>query len=154
METSDRLRLRMAMTNGHLVRSLDALWSSPDIARLFPEYLILLHQVIRASVPLMEAARSEALKLPIGDPLRDPLASYFQHHINEERDHDDWTLEDLCAAGFSKDEILNRIPLPTTAAFVGSIIGSIIISRLGCLAITSYWRAIPEPPWYTMTSNA
>jgi hypothetical protein len=119
METSDRLRLRMAMTNGHLVRSLDALWTSPDIARLFPEYLILLHQVIRASVPLMEAARSEALKLPIGDPLRDPLASYFQHHIDEEKDHDDWTLEDLSAAGFSKDEILNRIPLPTTAAFVG-----------------------------------
>ncbi|RWP65818.1 MAG: hypothetical protein EOR08_04345 [Mesorhizobium sp.] len=120
MRSSERLRFRMAMTNGSLARSLEALWDSPDLARLFPEYLILLHQIIRASVPLMERARDEALKLPASDPLRQPLADYLAQHVEEEKDHDEWTLEDLGSIGLSRQEILDRIPLPTTASFVGS----------------------------------
>jgi hypothetical protein len=68
----------------------------------------------------MEAARSEAVKLPLSDPLREPLASYYGQHIDEEKDHDDWTLEDLGVIGLSPKEVLSRIPLPTTASFVGS----------------------------------
>jgi hypothetical protein len=110
----------MALTNANLARALESLWASPDIARLFPEYLILLHQIIRASVPLMRAAHSQALQLAETDPLRDRLAGYLSQHIDEEEDHDDWTLEDLGSIGLSRQEILERIPLPTTAAFVGS----------------------------------
>ncbi|KQV16386.1 hypothetical protein ASC97_11505 [Rhizobium sp. Root1203] len=108
------------MTNAHLGEALQTLWRSPDLAQLFPEYLILLHQIIRASVPMMEVARSEALKLSPSDPLRQPLADYLAQHIDEEKDHDEWTLEDLGAIGLSRQQILDRIPLPTTAAFVGS----------------------------------
>jgi hypothetical protein len=110
----------MAMTNANLARALERLWESPDVARLFPEYLILLHQIIRASVPLMRAARSQALELSADDPLCQRLADYLSQHIDEEEDHDDWTLEDLASIGLSRQDILDRIPLPTTAAFVGS----------------------------------
>jgi hypothetical protein len=120
MRRSEQLRFRMALTNGDLVRALDALWAHTDLARLFPEYLVLLHQIIRASVPLMQAARAQALQLPSSDPLRQLLADYLTQHIDEERDHDEWTLEDLGSIGLSRQEILDRIPAPATAAFVGS----------------------------------
>jgi hypothetical protein len=120
MRRSEQLRFRMALTNGDLVRALDALWAHADLARLFPDYLVLLHQIIRASVPLMQAARAQALQLPSSDPLRQLLADYLTQHIDEERDHDEWTLEDLGSIGLSRQEILDRIPAPATAAFVGS----------------------------------
>ena len=120
MRSSERLRFRMAMTNGDLARALEALWAQTDLARLFPEYLILLHQIIRASVPLMQAARSQALQLSPSDPLRQLLVDYLTQHIDEERDHDEWALEDLGSIGLSRQDILDRIPSPATAAFVGS----------------------------------
>jgi Iron-containing redox enzyme len=120
MHNSERIRIRMAMTRGYLAQALNMLWKSPELVRLFPEYLILLHQIIRASVPLMEAARSEALRLPKSDALRQPLADYLAQHIEEEKDHDEWTLEDLCSIGLSPQTILDRTPMPTTASLVGA----------------------------------
>jgi hypothetical protein len=95
------------------------LFAHPRIPELYPEYLFMSHAVIRASVPLMEAAcrRAQALR---DDAVADLVAEYFAAHIEEERGHDDWLLEDLAAIGVPPEETLTRPPSPTVAAFVGS----------------------------------
>ncbi|MEZ5864865.1 MAG: hypothetical protein R3D25_12675 [Geminicoccaceae bacterium] len=45
---------------------------------------------------------------------------YFAHHIDEERNHDVWTLEDLVNARFDGDAVLAQLPPPSLAAMVGS----------------------------------
>lgn len=114
------LRAKIELTCGALGRALDALWDHPDLADRFPRFLVLLHQIMRASVPLMEDARDVAQARLGGDPSAAGLADYFAQHIDEERDHDAWTLEDLVAAGFDGDAVLATVPPPSLAAMVGA----------------------------------
>lgn len=92
----------------------------PRVADLYPEYLVTLHFVIRASVPLMGAAHERAVELMEGDPVSALLAPYFEEHIPEERDHDEWLLEDLEVLGKDRLSILARPPSPAVAAAVGA----------------------------------
>ena len=48
------------------------------------------------------------------------LAEYFALHATEEREHDEWLLEDISALGISRDEVLRRVPSPAVASLVGS----------------------------------
>jgi hypothetical protein len=120
MKTSEILKFRIALTGGPLAEAMEELWMSDKIAALFPEYLILMQQIIRASVPLMEAARQQALQLPTDEPLRRMLADYLAEHIEEEQSHDEWTLDDLEAAGFLRADVLRRMPKPKVASLVGA----------------------------------
>jgi hypothetical protein len=76
-----------------------ALWTAPRLRERYPAYLAAMHGLIRASVPLMEAAAQRCRLLPPGDPSAGPLARYFGTHAEEERGHDDWLLEDLAVLG-------------------------------------------------------
>lgn len=120
MKTSEILKFRITLTGGPLAEAMEELWMSDKVAALFPRYLILMQQIIRASVPLMEAARQEALRLPARDPLRRMLADYLAEHIEEEQSHDEWTLDDLAAAGFSRKAVLRQMPKPKVASLVGA----------------------------------
>ena len=60
-----------------LIGASRRLVDDPRIAELYPEYLFTLHCVIRASVPLMEAAREQARKLAKEDPVCEILAPYL-----------------------------------------------------------------------------
>lgn len=90
----------------------------PAFGELYPEYLITLHGVVRASVPLMEAALQRARTLR--GPLAAALAAYLEAHIPEEQGHDRWILEDLAALGVDPEEPLRRPPSPAVAAVVGA----------------------------------
>lgn len=94
------------------------LWEHPRIRDLYPEYLVATHGVIRASVPLMERALERAQATD--DPAAAGLAEYLEHHVDEERGHDDWLLEDLQVLGRSRDEVLARPPSTSVAALVGA----------------------------------
>lgn len=94
------------------------LWEHPRIRDLYPEYLVATHGVIRASVPLMERALERAQATD--DPAAAALAEYLEHHVDEERGHDDWLLEDLQVLGRSRDEVLARPPSTSVAALVGA----------------------------------
>jgi hypothetical protein len=89
------------------------------LREIYPEWLVLWHGMIRASVPLLETALATARTLP-DDPVAVRLSGYFAHHIPEERGHDEWLLADLEVLGVSRDEVLGRVPSPTIAALVGS----------------------------------
>jgi pyrroloquinoline quinone (PQQ) biosynthesis protein C len=77
------------------------------------------HGIIRASVPLMETALTTARKFP-DDQVAGLLADYLEHHIPEERGHDDWLLVDLESVGVARDQVLSHVPSPTIAALVGT----------------------------------
>jgi len=90
----------------------------PRLRELWPEYLILQHQIIRATVPLTEAARQRSLELQ-ADPLAPPLADYLEEHVDEELGHDETLLADLELLGVGREEVAGRMPPPAVAALVG-----------------------------------
>jgi hypothetical protein len=117
---SERLRGKIELALPALIGSSRRLILDPRVAQLYPEYLFTLHCVIRASVPLMETAHERAVELAEGDPVSTLLAPYFEEHIPEERDHDEWLLDDLEVLGRDRSSILARPPSPTVAAAVGA----------------------------------
>ncbi len=116
---SARLRRKLAITVGPLGRACTALVEHPRVAELWPEYLVVQHQIIRATVPLTEAALARARALD-GDPVGPGLAEYLAEHVDEELGHDDDLLADLEALGLGREAVLERMPSPTVAALVGS----------------------------------
>lgn len=111
---------RMQVTCGSLQTTYRRLWQRTDLAVFLPSFLILMHQIVRASVPLMKVARLVAAKRGAHDPVSRKLAAYLSGHIKEERDHDEWLLEDLAVVGLSRDDILGRIPSSSVASLVGA----------------------------------
>jgi len=92
----------------------------PRLAELWPEYLITQHAIIRATVPLTEAAAARASAMTDGDPISADLASYLSTHIDEERNHDAGLLDDLELLGIDRATVLDRMPSPAVASLVGS----------------------------------
>ncbi len=89
---------------------------SIDNKYIYHYWLEFLHHVVKASVPLLEAAqqRSSALE----GTLYTQLADYFSMHALEENGHDDWLLADVMS--FSK---ITPLYLPASyeiAALVGA----------------------------------
>jgi hypothetical protein len=98
-------------------RAYSALVEHPRLGELWPEYLVLQHQIIRATVPLTEAALARARELD--DPLAPPLARYLEEHVDEELGHDETLLGDLELLGLDRKTVLDRMPPPSVAALVG-----------------------------------
>lgn len=117
---SSRLRGKIELVLPDLIAATQRLILDPRIRELYPEYLFMTHCIIRASVPLMETARRRSDELATGDPVSAALGPYFEEHIPEERDHDEWLLDDLEALGEERSSILARPPSPTVAAVVGA----------------------------------
>lgn len=119
-------------TNSAIVRSklelldrpVDAVyqefWAGPDPRARHLAFSIQLHQIMRASLPLMEATRACAAGRAAADPVCAAVAGYLGEHIEEERDHDLWLLEDLEAAGVPRSDVLGRVPSPRVASLVGA----------------------------------
>jgi|SRR5882762_7785849 len=116
---SRRLRAKIRLARNELDSVATALWTHPRLREIYPEFLFRNHAVIRASVPLMEAAAAACSRIP-SDPLAAGMLRYLSHHIPEERNHDDWVLEDLEVLGVPRHQTLSRIPPPVAAALVGA----------------------------------
>jgi hypothetical protein len=78
-----------------------------------------MHGVIRASVPLMQAAAARCAHVFAVDPVAAPLHEYLRRHIAEEQDHDEWLLEDLAALGGDPATVRAEPPPPMVARLVG-----------------------------------
>jgi len=120
MSYSRVLRAKLEWMRRPLDAALEQLWAESDQARAYSRFLVHLHHVIRASVPLMQAARLRSLERAASDPVCAGLAEYLAVHIDEERGHDEWALEDLDAAGIGRDAALASAPPAQTAALVGA----------------------------------
>jgi hypothetical protein len=119
LHESRRLRIMLELVLPVVFSASDRLCRHERVRELYPEYLVLSHGIIRASVPLLAAARNRARAMP-GDPVAAIVAEYTDRHIEEERGHDDWLLEDLAFLGVDPDAVRTRPPSPTVAALVGA----------------------------------
>ncbi|MFI0777013.1 iron-containing redox enzyme family protein [Streptomyces sp. NPDC021212] len=116
------LDARIGLLRPGLRATLARVWAVPDPAAVYPEYLHLTHQIIRATVPVMEAAaaRSRELAERAADSVAAALVPYWARHIPEERGHDTWVCEDLAALGHDPGEPWRRIPPAPVAALAGA----------------------------------
>jgi Iron-containing redox enzyme len=115
---SRRVRRQLAAAVGPLTEACTALVEHPRLQEVWPEYLVLQHQIIRATVPLTRAALERTRELK--DELREPLAEYLEEHVDEELDHDEGLLDDLELLGLGRESVVDRMPPPTVAALVGA----------------------------------
>jgi hypothetical protein len=117
---SARLRRKLDLAISPFASASATLMEHPRIAELWPRYLVATHTIIRTTVPLMEAAVARARELGEGDAVAAGAADYFERHIEEERDHDLWLLDDLELIGVAREEVLRRVPSATVARLVGA----------------------------------
>lgn len=112
------LRRKIGLVSPVLGAAGHRLLSSPRVDAVYCEYLFASHCVVRASVPLMEAALQQAESMD--DPLARRLSGYLRAHIVEELHHDQWLLEDLECLGVDRAGVLARPPPAAVAALVGA----------------------------------
>jgi hypothetical protein len=117
---SDRLHQKIEFVYPMLRAAGRRLFTHPRIRDLYPEYLFTSHCIIRASVPLMEAARGRAAALAETDRAAAAVGRYLDDHIDEERNHDEWLLDDLEVLGRGRSAVWKRPPSPAVAGLVGS----------------------------------
>jgi hypothetical protein len=116
---SGRLRRKIELIDGPFRAACTKLFRHPHLAALWPEYAIQTHWIIRATVPLMEDAEARA-RARRDDPVAAGLESFFAAHVEKERGHDDWLLDDLELLGVDRSAVLARVPSATVASLVGS----------------------------------
>jgi pyrroloquinoline quinone (PQQ) biosynthesis protein C len=96
----------------------------------------------------METAKARAEELAPDDPVAAAIAPYFEEHIPEELDHDEWLLEDLEVLGRERAAVLARPPSPTVAALVGAQYYWILhyhpVGLLGYIALFEGYPPSPE----------
>jgi heme oxygenase-like protein len=117
---SARLRPKIDLATGPWRVAFKALTTHPRVAELWPRYLVATHTVIRTTETLMETAVVRARQLAETDPVAAGAAEYFEHHIEEERGHDEWVLDDLEFMGVGREGVLRCLPSPTAARLVGA----------------------------------
>lgn len=120
MSHSQQLRSKIRLVSSRLDAAARALWNHPQLARILPEYLFKNHSVVRASVPLMNAALECARTRFGSDPVAVGTAAYLAKHIPEEMNHDYWLVEDMETLGIDSSAVLKRMPSGRVAALVGS----------------------------------
>jgi hypothetical protein len=144
---SRRLRTMLEVVLPVVFSASERLCRHERVRELYPEYLVLSHGIIRASVPLMAAAVDRARTLP-GDPVAGMVAEYCERHIPEELGHDEWLLEDLAFLGVDPEQVRTRPPSPTVAALVGSQYYWIHhvhpVGLLGYVLLLEGWPPTPE----------
>lgn len=90
-----------------------------DLDQLYPALLLQSYQLARASVPLLELSLARASELAAEDPVARQLCDYLARHIEEEREHEVWALEDLKITRYGEGQISKPTP-PEVAAVVGA----------------------------------
>ena len=120
MSHSRRLREKIELVAPGMHRALDAFWTHPRVAEIFPEFLFTTYCVGRSTVPLLESALAGANARRAVDPVSARVADYCARHIPEERHHDESVLDDLAVLGVSRETVARRIPSATMAAMIGA----------------------------------
>ena len=112
---SVRFRSKLELVIGPYSEACTRLVDDPRLPELWPEYLVVQHQIIRATVPLTRVALDRASELDEPE-----LARYLELHVDEELGHDDTLLEDLALLGRPRKAVLEQMPSPAVASLVGA----------------------------------
>ena len=118
---SEALWRKIRLAEEGLWVASERFWLHSRLKELLPQFLISLHSIMRASVPLMEAARERSLALAAdGDEVGRATAEYLEQHIREEQGHDEWLLQDLEKMGTAREKVLGATPDSAVASLVGA----------------------------------
>lgn len=98
-----------------LSRAADRMWAAEPARDRYQEWLLVCHDLVRATAPLLTEALSACVRLGDGD-----LAAYYAQQLTDEFGHDRWVEQDWAAAGFDPARLASRIPAPATARLVGA----------------------------------
>ena len=149
---SVRLRRKIDLAIGPYAEACRLLITDPRLVDLWPRFLIIQHQIIRATVPLTEVAAERAEAMAAVDPVASGLARYLQEHVEEELGHDDMLLDDLELLGVDRATVVGRMPSPSVASLVGAqyywIHHHHPIAFLGFVALM---EGHPPTPWLIET---
>ena len=120
VRNSEIVRAKIALFDRRLGHTAHLFWSHPQFPRVYREYIFQSHSIIRASVPLMQAAE-KACQLPqhVADPALEGFGRYLRHHIPEETGHHEWIVNDGVALGLDRQGILTRLPKESATQLVG-----------------------------------
>ncbi|MEZ0111180.1 hypothetical protein ABH920_005195 [Catenulispora sp. EB89] len=118
LSRSDMLHVKISLADHALNAALDRLWRPDGLVLRYGRYLAAMHQVIRASVPLMDLAARRCAERGAADPLAARLHDYLVEHIDEERGHDLWLLDDLAVMHGS-----NGVPEPSAGLAAARLVG-------------------------------
>ena len=116
----ETLKLQIAILEQARGGVSEAIWSSPRLTELFQELLFKFHCSVRASVPLLESALERCKEISDQCSVATALIPYYAEHIEEERGHDEWLLEDMEVLGLDRNEVLARIPSADMASLIGA----------------------------------
>ena len=117
---SSKLKAIISMGINPLVNATNQLFQHENFINLFPSYLLSLHWMVRASIPLMKEAIIYAEEKQVPKLRCEEFIAYLNKHCIEETDHDKWLLEDLRYLGISPEDVEKIIPSITVANLVGS----------------------------------
>lgn len=117
---SQRLRAKLDAAAPVLADAAERLWTSPRVREIYPVYLATMHMIARASVPLLQAAREQALALGQRDELAAAFAEFLIDHTEAVAGRDTRLLADLAATGADPEIPLQAIPSPRIASLVGA----------------------------------
>ena len=117
---SERLRRKTELVLPILGAASSEVIHHPQFRELYPEFLVTVHWMIRATVPLMRTALQRCHELEATDPVAAAMVPFLTQHIKAEMDHDEWLLQDLELIGVPRSEVLQRMPSPTVAAMIGA----------------------------------
>jgi hypothetical protein len=74
---------------------------------------------MQGGISLMRTAKDRALSLP-DDAVAVQTASYLEIHIEEEKDHDLWLLNDIESLGIDPTDVIRATPLPAIVSLLGA----------------------------------
>jgi len=139
MTHSQKLRSKIRLADPRLQEQLSLFWDHPAFREVFAEHLVRLYFAVNSSIPLLQRALDRSRELAGQCPVAAALIPYFADHIEEERYHDEWLLEDIEALGTPRSSVTARIPTPDVAAMIGTqyyyINHSHPLSMIGYLAV-------------------
>ncbi len=114
------LRAVLGLAGPALRASAAALWRPDGLTARYRRYLVAMHEVVRASVPLLNLALDRCADAGPADRVALLMRERLPVHIAEERHHDEWLLRDMAVAGLDPDTEMARPPSELVAGLVGA----------------------------------
>lgn len=141
---SDILRGKISLVAPRMQEQLSRFWNHSQFEQVFLKHMEFLYHSISASVPLMEAALQRSQEISDSCPVAAILVPYLSKHIEEERGHDQWLLDDLELLGRSTADIQSQIPPTSVATQIGS--QYYYINHVHPLAVIAFLAVIEGSP--------
>jgi hypothetical protein len=139
---ADRLRLKIELVEPELAGATALLVNDPRFPQLYRDFLVAYHGILRATIPVLQAARGEAVARD--GSAEQTLASYLEMHIEEEAGEDEWLLQDLEALGVDRSVALEHVPSQNVACLVGAQYYWVL--HVDPVAILGYLAALERDP--------